>query len=132
MEKPWTEAADGTYLVQLEGAALAIKCAAPLVLARVEIGPVPPKGHDALFRRLLELNAGSLVHAAYGLDHTGIVLSAALELENLDYNELDAVVAEFDLALSQHLPQIRDLAGVSDAAKAESARDAASGKGGTR
>jgi len=37
-------------------------------------------------------------------------LSAALELENLDYNELGAVVAEFDLAVAQQLPKLRELA----------------------
>jgi hypothetical protein len=111
MEKPWQEADAGTYLVTLEGGTpLAIKCASPLILARVELGSLPKSKREALYEHLLRLNAGSLVHAAYGLDGDRLVLSAALEMENLDYNELDAVVAEFDLAVAQQLPKIRELA----------------------
>jgi hypothetical protein len=114
MEKPWTEVEQGTYLLHLGGTPLALKCASPLLLARVEIGPVPAAAsREALFEHLLRLNADALVHASYGLESDGIVLSAAAELENLDYNELDAIVAEFDLALAQHLPRIRELAGFS-------------------
>ena len=111
MEKPWTEADPGTFVIQLEGAPLALKCASPLVLARIEIGPAPKSGREKLFEHLLRLNATTLVHSAYGLDNETITLSAALEMENLDYNELEAVVAEFDLALGQQLTQIRELAG---------------------
>ena len=112
MEKRWQEAGDGTYVVQLEGgSSLAIKCAAPLVLARVELGDVAKAKREQLYEHVLRLNATALVHTAYGLDGDRVVLSAALELENLDYNELDAVVAEFDLAVSQQLPKIRELAG---------------------
>jgi hypothetical protein len=59
---------------------------------------------------VLRLNATSLVHSAYGLEGDRLMLSAALELENLDYNELEAVIAEFDLAVAQQLPKIRELA----------------------
>ncbi|MGZ3416584.1 MAG: CesT family type III secretion system chaperone [Polyangiales bacterium] len=112
MEKPWSEAEGSTYVVQLEGGTpLAIKCAAPLVLARVEIGTVPHAKREPLYEHVLRLNASSLVHSAYGLEGDRLLLSAALELENLDYNELEAVVAEFDLAVAQQLPKIRELAG---------------------
>ena len=40
-----------------------------------------------------------------------MVLSSALELENLDYNELEATMDEIDLALSQHLPEARQARG---------------------
>jgi hypothetical protein len=111
MEKPWAEADPGTFVIQLDGAPLALKCASPLVLARIEIGPASKEGREKLFEHLLRLNATTLVHAAYGLDGETITLSAALELENLDYNELEAVIAEFDLALGQQLTKIRELAG---------------------
>lgn len=110
MGRPHAEAADGTFVVSVEGGSVAVKVEAPLVLTRVEVGPAPKAGREALFAHLLTLNATALVHAAYGLDEDKIVLSAALELENLDYNELDALIAELDLALAQHLPKIRELA----------------------
>ncbi len=71
----------------------------------------PKPDREKLFQHLLKLNATALVHSAYGLDGERIVLAAALELENLDYNELDAILAEVDLALVQQLPEIRKLAG---------------------
>lgn len=111
MEKPWNEADPGTFVIQLDGAPLALKCASPLVLARIEIGPIPNDKREKLFEHLLRLNATALVHTAYGLDGDNIMLGAALEMENLDYNELEAVIAEFDLALGQQLTQIRELAG---------------------
>src|SRR5687768_16333206 len=111
MEKVWNEADAGTYIVQLDGAPLALKCVSPLVLARVEIGEAPKKGRDMLFEHLLKLITTALVHTAYGLDGETITLSAALEMENLDYNELEAVIAEFDLALGQQLGKIRELSG---------------------
>jgi hypothetical protein len=80
-------------------------------IARVEIGDAPKANREPLFEHLLRLNATTLVHAAYGLDGDRIVLAAALEMENLDYNELEALLAEFDLALGQQLPKISELAG---------------------
>jgi hypothetical protein len=111
MEKPWTEAEGSTYVIQVEGGTpLAIKCAPPLVLARMELGDIPKAKREPLYEHVLRLNATSLVHSAYGLEGDRLMLSAALELENLDYNELEAVIAEFDLAVAQQLPKIRELA----------------------
>jgi len=120
MGRPFQEADDGTFLVSVESVTVAVKVAPPLVLSRCEIGALPPsgKGREPLYEHLLRLNAGALVHGAYGIDGDRIILAAALELENLDYNELDAILAEMDLALVQQLPKIRELAGNAAAAKA--------------
>lgn len=105
---------DGTFLVAVSpnGPPLAVRLEPPVVLMQVRIGDVP--GGDAivearLFRRLLELNATDLVHAAYGLDGGSIVLSAALAADNLDLNELEAALADIGMALSEHVPELRDL-----------------------
>jgi len=110
MARPYNEVNEGTYVVSVASVPVALRLVPPIVVARCTIGPFPKDDHVGLFRHLLSLNATSLVHAAYGIDGDNIVLTAALELENLDYNELDAVFAEMDLALAQHLPQIRELA----------------------
>ncbi len=97
----------GTFLVEMgeKTPPLVLRVEPPLVVVRVYIGDVKPGAEDgALFRRLLELNARQLVHAAYGLDEASIVLSSALELENLDFNELQATLDEIDMALAQQLP----------------------------
>ncbi|WP_437293408.1 hypothetical protein [Sorangium sp. So ce426] len=104
----------GTYLVSggPDTPPIAIRIDPPIVAVRVSIGPVP--GDDAhqtrLFRRLLEYNATDLMHASYGIEAGTVVLSAALELENLDMNELEAILSDIDLALARHVPVLHDLA----------------------
>jgi hypothetical protein len=78
----------------------------PLVVLRVHIGDLASPGapvETALFRQLLEFNARQLVHASYGLEDAHVVLSSALELENLDFNEIQATLDEIDVALAQQL-----------------------------
>lgn len=99
---------------------LGLRVAPPVVLAQAEIGRCPPDtGPDAaqaatLYRRLLELNASDLVHASYGIEKhpTGdrIILASAVELANLDLNELEAVLADMDIALAEHVSELRRLA----------------------
>ena len=36
----------------------------------------------------------------------GVYLTAALPLENLDHNELQAVIDDMAMAVSQHLPEL--------------------------
>jgi hypothetical protein len=50
------------------------------------------------------------MHASYGIEAGTVVLSAALELENLDMNELEAILSDIDLALARHVPVLHDLA----------------------
>ena len=67
----------------------------------------PGSGTEAaLFRRLLELNVRNLVHASYGIEDDHVVLSSALELENLDFNEIQAALDEIDVALSTSLASL--------------------------
>jgi hypothetical protein len=90
----------------------------PLVVVRVHVGDLVAVAGEAngnaaqaaLFRKLLELNARQLVHANYGLEDSHVVLSSALELENLDYNEIQATLDEIDVALAQQLPIIAEVA----------------------
>jgi hypothetical protein len=97
----------GTFLVATTDAMppVAMRVDPPLIVMRVHIGKLPEGGdHAALFRKLLELNARQLVHASYGLEADHIVLSSALELENLDFNEMQATLDEIDVALAQQVP----------------------------
>ena len=87
---------------------VAVRVDPPLVVLRVRIGNVPDEPLE-LFRRLLELNARELVHSSYGIEDGAILLSSALELENLDYNELQAALDEIDLALAQQVPALAAL-----------------------
>jgi len=111
LERRFERAEDGTYLVSMgaDRPLVALRIATPVLVAQVAIGAVPDNDADrsTLFRKLLELNAGSLVHAAYGLEGDTIVLSAALELRSLDLNELEAVLADLDMALANQVPTLR-------------------------
>jgi hypothetical protein len=103
----------GTFLVESGPSVppLAVRVDPPLVVVRVHVGDVHKgKENVALLRKLLELNAKQLVHSSYGIDDDRIVLSSALELENLDYNEIQATLDEIELALAQQLPALKPLA----------------------
>ncbi|HEX5386170.1 MAG TPA: hypothetical protein VFW66_05685 [Gemmatimonadales bacterium] len=88
-----------------DGAEVVVHFAPPVVILRVRVMELP--GSDprqkGLFRQLLELNARELVHGSYGLEGDHIVLTDALELENLDYNEFEASFDSIALALATHL-----------------------------
>jgi len=102
----------GTFLVQAAPnlPPIAVRVDPPLVVVRVHVGDIGPKDHVKLLRRLLQLNAKTLVHSSYGLDDGRIVLSSALELENLDFNEMEATLDEIEMALAQQLPELMELA----------------------
>jgi len=92
------------------GENIAIQAADSLLLFRVKVlslGEV----HDraALFEALLKLNASDLVHGAYGIADDSVVLTCTLQMENLDYNELQAVLDDFSLALANHYEQLAKL-----------------------
>ncbi|HYQ04151.1 MAG TPA: CesT family type III secretion system chaperone [Polyangiaceae bacterium] len=112
LERRFERAEDGTYLLSMgaDRPLVALRVAVPLLVAQVEIGLVPSDDSAAapLFRKLLELNATALVHAAYGIEGERIVLSAALALQNLDLNELEAVLADLDMALATQVSTLRE------------------------
>lgn len=111
--KSWDRLEDGTYVIGPKNETpTALRIGGPLLVARVFVGDAPSGNADmeaSLFRHLLELNATELVYGAYGLENGHIVLSAALELENLDINELEAVLNDIDLALARHVSELREL-----------------------
>ncbi len=104
----------GTFLVASgnEGPTIVVHVDDPIVVVRVDIGPVPKddKRQLALFRQMLEYNATGLVHCAYALEGGEIVLTSGNALENFDENELAAVFSDIDLALARQLKTLRDLA----------------------
>jgi hypothetical protein len=113
LERRFERAEDGTYLLSMgaDRPLVALRVAAPVLVAQVDIGQAPADNvaGAVLFRKLLVLNATALVHAAYGIEGDKIVLSAALELKNLDLNELEAVLADLDMALANQVPTLREV-----------------------
>ena len=70
----------------------------------MKIGSVPEGAEDRLqlYGQLLSLNATDLVHGAYGLEGDDIILTDALEIENLDYSEFLASLESLALAVTSH------------------------------
>lgn len=82
----------------------------PVVVLRVKVMPLPTKADSlaTLSRRLLQLNATDLVHGSYGIERDSIVLTEALELAHLDYEEFLASYEGMTLALASHLRELAD------------------------
>lgn len=88
-----------------DGAEFVVHYAPPVLLLRVRVMELPPAEprRGELFRQLLEFNARDLVHGSYGLEGDHVVLTDALELEDLDYSEFEASFDSVTLALASHL-----------------------------
>jgi Tir chaperone protein (CesT) family len=93
--------------------ACALNISPPVLVAQVRVAEAPrtdDAGSARFLRRLLEINVSGLLHAAFGIESGQIVLTAALEMQNLDTNELEAVLSDLDMALSEHVPALVSLA----------------------
>jgi hypothetical protein len=76
----------------------------PVVVLRVKVLELGPGNSKAdLYKHLLKLNATDLIHGSYGIDGENVVLTDALELENLDFTEFQASYDSMMLALASHL-----------------------------
>ncbi len=97
------EIADDTWLVRAEQGhePMAVRLEGPLVVVRSDVGAVPERDREAAFERMLRANAGALVHCSYGIEADKIILSAALPIENLDYNEFVSTLDDMTLAVAR-------------------------------
>jgi hypothetical protein len=83
---------------------LLVSIAGPVVAFRIKVMELPSHNREALFERLLRLNTTDMVHGAFGVEGNAVVLVHALELENLDFNEFQAVVDDMSMAISKQYP----------------------------
>ena len=101
-----TELSAGLWRVKSQnGAEVVIHYAPPVVLLRMRVMEPPAEAakRTGLYQKLLEFNATDLLHGSYGLEGDHVVLTDALELENLDFSEFEASFDSMTLALAQHL-----------------------------
>jgi len=93
----------GIWVIQIDGQSrLAVSIAGPVVAFRLKVMDLPAQGREELYRALLELNTTEMVHGAFGLEGDAVVIVDALQLENLDFNEFQAVVDEMSMAIAKH------------------------------
>ena len=111
----YEEVDDGMFLTRGEegGLPVVVHHADALLLIRMKVMDMPEEGPNSLdlFRTLLELNANEIVHGAYGIEDGDLILSDTLELETLDFLEMQASMESITLAAATHMEQIRALAG---------------------
>jgi hypothetical protein len=85
----------------------------PVVLLRLKVMDLPADTEDtrlaAFYRRLLELNASEILHGSYGIEENNIVISDALELEDLDFSELRSSYESMVLAAASHMSVLAEL-----------------------
>ena len=103
---PYEQIGKGTWLVSPEGARparIGVQFDDPIVLFSIPVLDLQPDIDDTegLFRLLLTLNS-ELLHASYSLQSNRIVLSGAQQVENLDFNEVQAMIDDMCMALDRH------------------------------
>ncbi len=101
----------GMWIVRPSGALdadVVVHYSPPVVLLRLKVMDLPKdqKALATVSRRLLELNATELVHGSYGIEGDAVVLTEALELAHLDYEEFLASFESMTLALASHLREL--------------------------
>lgn len=115
MDLEFEEVDEGMYLVRgrNSGLPMVVHYSAPLLLIRMKLMDLAEDGEGSLelYRTLLQLNASDVVHGAYGIEEGELIISDTLELETLDYHELQASMESIELAASGHMKRIRELAG---------------------
>ena len=109
----YKEVEPGLYVVKPGGALdfdVVVQVSPPVVVLRVKVMELPKDRATLaeLSRRLLELNASDLVHGSYGIEQNSnsIVMTEALELAHLDFEEFQAADESVTLALASHLREI--------------------------
>ncbi len=123
MQLEYEEVDEGMFLIRGEASGLPVVVhhADNLLLIRMKVMDMPEMGDQGveLYRTLLELNATDVVHGAYGIEDGDLIISDTLELETLDFPEVQASIESIELAAVTHMEQIRSLAGAGAGAGAE-------------
>ena len=110
MGVPYEIVHPGFWLVKTDGPPLAVSLAGPVLAFRLKVMEVPRTGKEELYRTLLSLNTTEMVHGAFGLEGDAVVIVHALELENLDLNEMQAVIDDMSMAVAKHQPSLAHFA----------------------
>jgi len=114
MDLEFEEVDEGMYLVQPanDGAQVVVHHTPPLLVVRLKVMTLP-EGQELgeLFQNLLVWNATDVVHGAYGIEEGDLVLTDTLELETLDFPELQASLESMQMAAASHYDTIKGLAG---------------------
>ncbi len=107
---PFDQVDPTTWVLQLDNhhrSRVVVKVEDPIVLFSLPLGVLDDQTPDReqLYRTLLELNA-DFMHNAYAIEGSRLVLSGALQSENLDANEFQAIIDDLTMTLDNHLEKL--------------------------
>ena len=117
MDLEYEEIDEGMFLVRSGEHSLpvVVHYTPPLLVLRLKVMDLPrdPEGDHGLgklYRELLEFNAMDVVHGAYGIEETELILSDSLQLETLGFTDVQASLESLQMAASSHMDRIKSLA----------------------
>ena len=101
---------EGMWLLRIEPSdfVLMLKHEPPILEFMVNVARLPEKNLEGFYRKLLELNASDVVHGAYGISDDKVVVTTALQTENLDFNEIQAAIESIALQLQTHYAELKE------------------------
>ena len=110
----YKEVKDGFWVVKPGGSLdfdVVVTYSPPVVILRVKVMDMPrdKNAESQLARRLLEMNASEMVHGSYGIEQNAVVITEALELAHLDFEEFLVAYESIALALASHLREIGEI-----------------------
>jgi len=96
-----------------DGPPVVVHHSPPLLMIRLKVMTLPEnRDLGELYEALLIWNATDVVHGAYGIEEGDLLLTDTLEVETLDFPELQASLESIQMAAASHIQQIKALAGV--------------------
>jgi hypothetical protein len=110
MEQQYETLESNIWIIR-DSANIVITYEPPLVVFRAKVMEIPNNNREEFFKLLLNLNATQMVHGAYGIEDSIVVLIDTLQNENLDFNEFQATFDALSLALTQDYQQLKPFLG---------------------
>jgi hypothetical protein len=107
----WSELEPGLWIVKPGGTLdldVVVNYAPPVIVVRVKVMNLPDADSETarLSRQLLEWNATDLLHGSYGIQDSSVILTEALELSHLDFEEFLAAYESMTISLGEHLREL--------------------------
>lgn len=109
MDAQYETIEEGTWVVTDNNLKIAIRLEDNIVFFRINLFPLSNSDNSALFKKLLELNAASMLLGAYGIEDSKVVIIDSLTAENIDFNEFQSSVEAISLAAVDHYKDIKAL-----------------------
>lgn len=82
---------------------------APIVYVRLKVMDLPETGREALYSRLLALNANGIAFGAYAVEDNQVVLLDTMHAESMEIKELQASIESVLLAAGEHYRELLGL-----------------------